>query len=69
MSPIGPKGKGAEIARTRISAPVQHRPLVVGQPGEFYGFVGITPGLNRSDKSVALAASPINGDPPPVAFT
>src|SRR5580704_8548741 len=34
-----------------------------------YGRAGITPGLNRSDKSAALAASPKNGDLPPVAFT
>ena len=30
---------------------------------------GITPGSNRSDRSFALAASPINGEEPPVAFT
>ena len=37
--------------------------------GVGYGRVGITPGLKRSERSVALAASPRNGDVPPVAFT
>jgi hypothetical protein len=51
--------KGAEIGKPRISAPVVRRLLEVAEPGEIsYGLVGITPGSNRSDKSVALAASP-----------
>jgi hypothetical protein len=29
-----------------------------------YGWLGITPGANISDRSVALAASPIHGDEP-----
>jgi len=55
-----PKCIGAEIGRPRLSAPAQRNLWNAMEPGEIpYGFVGITPGLNRSDKSVALAASPI----------
>ena len=62
--------KGAEIVKERISAPLVRRLLEVAEPGEIsYGLVGITPGSNRSDKSVALAASPRNGDGPEVALT
>src|SRR5580700_977770 len=65
--------KGAEIVYDLCACLTQRELSAIVNlslgPIPLYGFVGITPGLNRSDKSVALAASPKNGDVPPDAFT